>query len=50
MVLVEFIAVMMVVAFQMLVRVLAEAVGQGDPRLEPIAEPRVLRSGRGELK
>jgi hypothetical protein len=49
MMLVEFIAVMMVVAFQMLVRLLAEAVGQGDPRLKPIAEPRALHSGRGEL-
>jgi hypothetical protein len=49
MMLVKFIAVMVVVAFQMPVRALAKMMGEGNPALDPLAEACVLGPGRGEL-
>ena len=47
--LVEFVAVMMIEAFRLLVRRLAKAMRECDPALEPVAEPAVLRSLGREL-
>jgi hypothetical protein len=48
--LIEFVAVMMIVAFQTLVRRFTEAVRQGNPDLSPIAEACAgLRSWRADI-